>query len=450
MILNKYAAGIAMFLGFVSCDEAYLDIKPDKKMVVPESLSDVRAILDNAAMNQSVPSIGEVAADDYFVETEVWTAITEVSSKNAYIWMDDVLNVYESNEWSMAYKDILYMNTALETLDKIRDDSNEARDLRGTAYFLRAFEYFHLAQVFCLPWKKEGNKELLGLPLRLGAEVEYEAARVDLEQTYDQILRDAHNSLVYLTNDVSIYKTRPGVAAAHALLGRIYLVMGEYGKALSHADSALAITSTLLNFNEVDVTRANPIERFNEEVIYQQTLYSKSIWATSRQRVNRELLASYEEDDLRSSVYFKYLDDSTAYFCGSYDGTGAQFSGLATNELYYISAECNARLGNTDAAIDRIDAVLKKKFQEGAAMPNIPSERRALISFILKERRKELLFRGLRWTDIRRLNALENLDYTIEKTLDGKRYRLLPNESRYAFLIPDQVIFQSGMQQNLR
>lgn len=437
-------------LSLVSCDKEFLDVRRDSSTVVPSSLADFRAILDNPNMNELAPSIGDVAADDYVVDFKIWNAISEVSSKNAYIWLDDVLNVYESNEWSYPYKDIMYINTVLEGLDKLGDESPEAQDIRGTALFLRAFKYFHLAQVFCLPWQKQGNDSYLGLPLRLGAETEYRSVRSNLEQTYDQILKDANRSLEYLQFGKSEFRTRPCKAAAHALLARVYLTMGHYDLALQHADGCLAIQSDLLDFGLLNTTKTNPMERFNNEVIFHHRLTTKSIWASSRQRVDQKLLALYAQGDRRRQAFFKFLDDNTAYFVGSYDGTSTQFAGLATNEIYFIKAECEARTGEIEDSRNALWKILSTRLGGGFNHSNIPTDRAGLIDFVLFERRKELLFRGLRWMDIRRLNALENYGYTIKKNMDGKLYELPPNDNRYAFLIPDRVILQSGMVQNVR
>lgn len=433
-----------------SCDTEFLDVKSDKSMVVPMDLKDFRAILDNGAMNDLAPSIGEIAADDYYVEFNAWQSMSDVASRNAYIWLDDVLNDKESNDWSLGYKDILYANTVLDGLDKLKIASDEANDIRGSALFFRAFKYFHLAQVFCMPWKREGNDEVLGLPLRLGSEVEYKSVRSSLEQTYQQILEDANSALGLLQYDNSIYKTRPNKTAAHALLARIYLVMGNYKNALKHSSASLNKVDALIDYNQLNFSKSNPIERFNSEVLFHHRLSTKTIWGTSRQRIDTTLLASYSLNDLRRKAFFKFRSDSTAYFVGSYDGSATQFTGLACDEVILIKAECNVRLDNLQEAKNDMVKLLKNRTIGSFDIASIPSDKNNLLNYILMERRKQLVFRGLRWMDIRRLNALEGLNYTIEKKLGDRLYTLPPNDKRYAFLIPLQVISQSDMIQNQR
>jgi hypothetical protein len=71
------------------------------------------------------------------------------------------------------------------------------------------------------------------------------------------------------------------------------------------------------------------------------------------------------------------------------------------------------------------------------------------LNIILIERRKELLMRGLRWMDIKRLNK-EDAGIVMKRTINGQTYTLLPNDLRYSFPIPEDVISLSGMQQNPR
>ena len=69
----------------------------------------------------------------------------------------------------------------------------------------------------------------------------------------------------------------------------------------------------------------------------------------------------------------------------------------------------------------------------------------------LIERRKELLYRGLRWTDLRRLNKETGRQTLLQRTIAGQSYSLPASDPRYTLLIPDNVIsFNPGMHQNPR
>ncbi|MGV6946452.1 RagB/SusD family nutrient uptake outer membrane protein, partial [Sphingobacterium kyonggiense] len=73
-----------------------------------------------------------------------------------------------------------------------------------------------------------------------------------------------------------------------------------------------------------------------------------------------------------------------------------------------------------------------------------------VLRFILDERRKELIWRGLRWSDLRRLNKDSRFSKTITRNIDGKIYTLEPNSPKYVLPIPNSVILNNSMQQNPR
>jgi len=70
---------------------------------------------------------------------------------------------------------------------------------------------------------------------------------------------------------------------------------------------------------------------------------------------------------------------------------------------------------------------------------------------ILAERRKELVMRGTRWSDLRRLNKEARFQKTIQRTsADGQVYVLQPNSNLYTWQIPQRDIILSSIEQNPR
>jgi len=65
------------------------------------------------------------------------------------------------------------------------------------------------------------------------------------------------------------------------------------------------------------------------------------------------------------------------------------------------------------------------------------------LDLVLKERRKQLLIRGIRWLDLRRFNFVENRNIELRRILDGREYKLMNKDVRYTFLIPNNVLINS-------
>jgi hypothetical protein len=122
---------------------------------------------------------------------------------------------------------------------------------------------------------------------------------------------------------------------------------------------------------------------------------------------------------------------------------------LATDEIYIIRAECYARAGNTTAAMADLNYLLQNRWS-GSFVPFTAATPDIALSIILKERRKELLFRALRWTDLRRLNKDPRFAVTLTRIVNNQTYTLPPNDLRYTFLIPDVILSRANMPQNPR
>ena len=69
---------------------------------------------------------------------------------------------------------------------------------------------------------------------------------------------------------------------------------------------------------------------------------------------------------------------------------------------------------------------------------------------VLTERRKELVFRNVRWSDLRRLNMETRFQKTLTRTAGAQTFTLPPNDPRYVLLIPGDVITYSTLTQNPR
>jgi hypothetical protein len=255
--------------------------------------------------------------------------------------------------------------------------------------------------------------------------------------------------------DVAFYKVRPAKPAAYALLSRLYLVMQDYPNALLYADSCLKKVDSILNYNTLVSTVNFPIPALNREVIFQATL-GDDLQAGLGVNciVDSTLYRSYDNNDLRKTLFYKTGTTGQINFVGTYTGGTASsvskaFGGIATDELYLTRAECYARTGNVAAALNDLNKLMIARWKTGTFVPFTAANADEALAIILRERRKETPFRGLRWLDLRRLNS-EGANITLTRILNGEKYTLPPNDPKYALPIPPDVITISGMPQNDR
>ena len=443
-----FLAGTLLF----SCKKDWLDAKPNKSLVVPATVADLQAMLDNTTFifNNGQPSLGEIGSDDYHVPYPAWQALYYNTERNAYIWAKNVYNNEPVFDWILPYQRIFYENYVLENIDKIvpaEDNIPAWNNVKGSALFGRAFDFYSLADLFTKPYDSSTAANDPGLPLRLHADINGTSSRATVQQTYDRIIEDL-DAAIPLLPAVPAYKTRPSRASAYAMLARVYLNTGDFARAGKYADSSIMQQSTLMDYNALDLTSSFPFPMFNDEVIYHAVYNYPTVISSYTSIVDSGLYRSYANDDLRKYAYID-TSDGNPRFKGGYDGYTV-FAGIAVDEMYLVSAECNAREGKITQGMNILNALLVNRWRTGTFVPVTAADAGEALRLILQQRRQELLYRGLRWTDLRRLNKDSRFAITLTRMLNGTGYQLPPGDNRYVYPIPDAEIQLSGIAQNPR
>jgi tetratricopeptide (TPR) repeat protein len=461
---NKYILAFAFTLSISACQK-YVDIKKSGSQSFIETTKDVQLVLDNYDLfNVDYPIDGEISADDYLMDDNRYNSdVIQAEDKAIYIWQPSAIRA-ASTQWVTAYNKIYHSNLALEALAKLSGAEDQATigNLRGSALFLRAYALWPLAQLYIKPYNS-ANLQTPGLPIHTKSDINDLPGRGTVKETYDAIIKDLIEA-TNLLNSTSSISSRPNRAAAYAMLARVYLSMEDYPNALASADAALKLKSDLIDFNTLNPESYNPFSRFNKEVIFHSVVYKDNsvlevgYGDEDKALIAPEIISSYQDDDLRKQLYVKQNLDvpnpsGTYRFIGNYEGavgSATLFNGLATDELYLVRAECYARTNQTPAAIKDMNTLLVTRWAEGSYQAFNAGSSDEALSKILAERRKELLMRGLRWTDLRRLNNDSKFAKTLTRTVNGKVYTLPANDPRYTLLIPQEVITNSKLPQNIR
>lgn len=274
--------------------------------------------------------------------------------------------------------------------------------------------------------------------------------RSSVQKTYDFMISDI-KSAIRLLPTKPIKKYRPSLPAAYGLMARLYLAMQEYNLAGLYADSCLQLYNSLMDFNSVDVSSDGPFEQFNKEVIYDSESYYPDAFYQPDAKVDSFLYQSFEAGDLRKTAFFKPVGDGSYNFKGNYTGKPYEptmFTGIAVDEMILTRAECEARKGDSASALIDLNLLLSERFDASAFIPYSLPVSGGILKLILRERRKELMFRGLRWTDLRRLNKEPQFADTLYRIINNTTYELLPGSERYTLQIDRSSILNSGIQQN--
>lgn len=146
--------------------------------------------------------------------------------------------------WTRHYRAINNVNPVIKSIKDGRLDTESKSavdDVLGQAYFLRAFNYFWLVQLYGkLPYISEDTPDLISTALT-------PEDREEVSVVYTKIVSDLENAVQLLGNYNSGTPAKPNVWAAKALLAKVYLTMAtaplnqteQFAKARDLADDVI-------------------------------------------------------------------------------------------------------------------------------------------------------------------------------------------------------------------
>lgn len=334
-----------------------------------------------------------------------------------------VNNVLVSRYYNGPYAAIRRANDLINTVEPLPADqftpSERKNEILGSARYLRAYAYYRLVTLFG------------GVSITLSATTDNIPRNTESE-VYDQIIED----LIFAKDNApaSTARSRVSSNAAKALLARVYLIRENWTEAAILAEEVISSGVYSLSSNYAGIwTSGNSPEvvfqinnTLNEGAAFHGFFLTAPSFATGGRfelPVDPDLVAAYEADDKRK-------DGSIAPAGGTFAGQfqAIKFPGGGNgndpyyisrlSEMYLISAEAAAERDNNPASgLARLNEI---RAIRGLTTTSLPPRATASMvefrDFIQSERRVELAFEGVRWTDLKRtgraISTLPNVTST--------------------------------------
>ncbi|QIL40389.1 RagB/SusD family nutrient uptake outer membrane protein [Pedobacter sp. HDW13] len=389
--------------------------------------------------------------DDILSATVI--APTTDRMSRAYTWQKDLLlSTDDDSEWNAPYNYIYICNLVLDNLQAATQGDDQTRNrLKAEALTQRAYYLFTLANLYGKDYVAESAATDLSVPLMLHADLEAVAKRATVKEVYDQVINDL-TAAVATTDfpDAGRNYIHPGKLASMALLARVYLFKGDYVNALKYANEVLAKKSTLFDWNVLSFSNPlkptaatilnNPLPQNNIENIYSKTASNQGL--LTRFMASSDLLSVLDQKDLRYVFNFTRLTSTGAASTSvnpDFLGTTPNFS-IGVPEMMLIKAECLARSGDKDGAVALLNALRVKRFKPADYVAVSATTTDDALIKVLSERRRELLFRGVRWFELKRLNRDERFRKNLSRVVSGQTYTLEANSERYLLQIAPKII----------
>ncbi|MBR5100878.1 MAG: RagB/SusD family nutrient uptake outer membrane protein [Bacteroidales bacterium] len=508
--ITLFSAILIASLLLSGCINEFLEVKPTKSSaVVIETGEHLNALLNSYTTFYIEYSPWLInGTDDLECSIDTY-AITGSNKCDVYlpailsyaVWKTDVVDKQTDWTWSPEYKKIFYANAVLENADKVTGLSDSEREaFKREAHFIRAYEMWYLAQIYCQPYVS-GNEDKQGLVLKSTTQFDEPLKRATLKETYDFIEADLAEALKIETPLQQIPGTarwkshRANKAAVNGFAARYYFYLNDYTNAQKYAETALAAHNQLMDYNK-DMTTAPPVTvnigGRTETIIFPYTFQSGSGKVNDFMFEWKEFMYFRMEEDhnwwyLPSesllSLYDQQYDLRYKYHIipnySCYVNVDAHIpayvffwkdrlpSGPTTAEMLLIKAECEARAGNVSAAmttVNQLRAVRMDKNAPASVINLSASSKEEAVKKILEERRREMPFAKRLW-DIRRLNYNSDsfddvgdinkvfYEFDLNNITKGatKTYTLGKNDTKIACPIPHTEIVASDgvIEQNI-
>lgn len=241
--LLKYTYAGAIILGatcMTSCDD-FLDTNPDNRATI-DNEQKVENILVGAYPDKDHIYVAELVSDniDDYGENN---PETERFCEDAWAWKDEKEEDNESLNyfWESSFVSISAANEALKAIAKL-PESSAMKEAKGEALMCRAYNYFMLANMFCMPYDKAKNDKQLGLPYLTEPEVKLNPTykRGNMTELYNHIQADIEEGLPLVNGSYyTVPKYHFNKRAAYALATRFYLFTEQWEKAIDAATMCL-------------------------------------------------------------------------------------------------------------------------------------------------------------------------------------------------------------------
>jgi len=423
------------------------------------------------------------------VEFATGLANTDLGQAVNSYFVKDLTNTAENGYgltiWTAYYRGIANANSSLKYIPDIVMDENDKKKLLGEAYFLRAWYYFNLVQIF-------GHIPLVTEPVNLGSP-QLMPEQANPEDVYNLIISDlqtAEQAGLPWADESG----RVSLGAVKSLLAKVYLTMAGFPleKGTSHYTLAAQKAKEVMEsgafklFNSYSSLRNLSMKNKEENIFMVQYLagtvasnfqvlllpYNKNISAYSdetggiysttafaqsfqpndlRAKEKQFFYTTYSAEKKRDSIvnlggYYLYkFFDTTANLTSA--SSGMNWPVLRYADVLLMFAEASNKVNGPSVEVyNAVNAIRRR-----AELPDLSGLSQAqLEEAIWKERWYELCFENITWFDMVRLRKAFNVTTKQFDEYVGHKFSYGPElkKRELLFPIPSSEVLNGKLNQN--
>lgn len=356
------------------------------------------------------------------------------SHRNATI--GSMTHFYRLLQYFVSNSNMILLNT-----DNAKGEENEKNNIKGQAYFYRAFAHFTMVQMYGERYKAEGGNTQPGIVLRTDMTTS-PRPRATVEETYALINSDIDEAIRLLgaTTVVRTNKSHINLHVARGLKARILLAQSKWNEAAEMARLVVEKSGAALQADTYTTTDNRFSDQSNTEWLWgSKPLMQQSPNLThfhgymsneaisyngnSPRAIYNKLYDKISDTDVRKGIWFPNATDAKVlprplraesggktyakYMANKFLVTdpatlgGRDIPFMRLPEMMLIMAEGYARAGKNDEAAKALFPLARHRDPQYALSTSTGD---ALIDEIMTQRRIELWGEGFRFFDLKRLN----------------------------------------------
>ena len=438
----------------ISCKK-FLDVKPTG-VLIPQTVEDYDKLLNNLTIaDPSLNNLWAIDPDTYLTDN-LYDALWDPQNLKQYTWDTATADINEDDyDWNSRYAAILLYNEIIPNIDAAalgRVPESMRGLIKGEAYAQRAFEYFLLVNEYG-PHYSVANLNAKAIPMPLKIDLQAQLHRSTVGEVYAQILSDlrvAEPLLETAPAYISKANFRPGKAAVKALLALIYLYQGDFAKAVTYSNTALASYNFVYDYNALqngvpgDHWSGFNIPDFDQGVDTKEVLWHRIARYDFTDPIMLYAPAIINIFDKTNDNRWRLYASQTTYYGDNlapdycFATYGERDAGITIPNLILVNAEAKARTNDAAGAVIALNTLRAKRYK--AAVANyVFTTNAALLAEIKNERRRELFATGLNLFDLKRYYVYGDPVPTFTRNVKGTTYTLAPGSYKYVVSIYQKI-----------
>lgn len=439
------------------CDKR-LEIVP-QGVIVLSSVSEYSALLDNPNDLIYDNQIAWNASFDAGLMSSLATGNSFMLTKICYLGLLDMdrTTVIKKNElYNGCYKRIARYNIIIDNIMNAEGTNAERLKARAEAQVLRAYNHFVLVNIFSKHYNPKSADTDGGILLKKKFSLEEKTKQSSVADAYRFIEDDINSALPHLQAKGKNVN-HPGLAFAYALLAKVHLFKQEFDKAEAAAKESLKNNSYIFDWVAWD-NESKPVPEIgynNEENLYFG--YGVGGGMGPMAEIGPNLVKKYTAGDLRKERLFWLAYPWLLPGCYTYREYMDPFrkvvyneGGMKVSEVVLMLAECYARSGKIEDAMQLVNNLRKKRILPDSYADLTANNKDEAFNHVIDERSRELPLTCNNFYDIRRLE-LEGIHQSVDRILpDGTVYTVNSSAHIFTMPFPQDAIDRSGtLKQNV-